>query len=543
MATNTTKQPVPLPRIDPPAFRDDFDGDADKSAQLREEWSKRVHRWTEAAILGDPWGRLHDDHREAYFNLLETPVPPGTQSVKIGWGAFPNRINVIFPNSSDAEKWDMADSGPPPVNNRPYRPEGPRGWQDEYCEWSVQSKNGKIVRVDFTCENGEYWFCLWRVDPDRVVELYRELLPPELAAQVKKEDLYLFLDGQPLIERETGRPAYNPLNRWNSTTSSGAIHLVSRPNTLFAEIELAGAATILRERAGQPLTGEVELIRCSLYGAEGRNSDPHIGAQVNALVRSSNLRVSLMNPVGLYIQDPDFSRFELPPHAPRGRKPSDYWKLVRGTPGLGLHATFAVPEEDGFTVGDITIDGVPIAFGAQITQTFEIALSAVSVPLAKPPIALACRSDRDPPLPAILDFNYLNLLLAAQNIDSPPATIHVEQGTTMENLGLWLNTGADLDVAVMFSGSGVTPWVKEKVRQPDGTVLLLLSVSVDGSAPLGDRSITLRNPQGTEGPPTPGRFEVTAPGTLAPAQEGLRLGDFGEFAARFGARRYHAPFR
>ncbi|XXX75906.1 hypothetical protein WMF30_50475 [Sorangium sp. So ce134] len=546
MATNTTKQPVPLPRIDPPAFRDDFGHDADKSEQLREEWSKRVRRWTEAAIVGDPWTRVRDDNREAYFSLLDTPVAPGAQPAKIGWVAFPNRINVIFPNSSDAEKWHMADNGPPPVNNRPYRPEGPRGWQDEYCEWSVQSKDGKIVRVDFTCENREYWSCLWRVDPDRVVELYRELLPPELAAQVKKEDLYLLRDGRPVIERETGRPAYNPLNEWNSSTSTGAIHLVSRPNTLFAEIELAAAATILREHDGRPVTDEVELIRCSFYGTEGRNSDPHIGAQVNAVVRSSNVRVSLMNPVGLYIQNPDFSRFELPPHAPPGRKPSDYWKLVRGTPGFGLHATFAVPEADGFTVGDITIDGVPIESGAQIAQTFDIALSAASVPSARPPVALACRSDRDPPLPAILDFNYVNLLLVDDYMDSPPATVHVEQGTTVENLGLWLSAGADLDVAVMFSGSGVTPWVKMKLRQPDGTVLLLLSVSVDSSASLGDRSITLRNPQGTEGPPTPGRIEVTAPGALAPAstaQEGWRLRDFVELAARIGARRHHPPHR
>lgn len=539
----TTKKQRPLPRIDPPAFQNDFKHDPRKAEELRSEWSKHVRRWTESALLGNPWTRLRDENRESYFNLLDTPVAPGAQAAKIAWRAFPNRINTIFPNSGDAEKWSMADNGPPPVNGAPYRPQGPRGWQDEYCEWSVQSKDGKIVRVDFTCENHEYWATLWRVDPDRVVELYKELLPPRLAAQVKKEDLFLLYHDQPVIERETGRPAYNPLNKWNRTTSGGAIHLVSPPNTLFAEIELAAAATILREKDGQLLTDEVALIRCSQYGSEGRNSDPHIGARVNELVRDGHVRVSLMNPVGLYIQDPDFSSFALPPNAPPGKKPSDYWKLLRGTPGFGLHATFEVPEADGFTVGDITIDGVPIAFGAQITQTFDIALSGVAVTSTKTPSALACLSSRVPPLPTVDAFNDLNLLDASgDNLEgSALRTVRIEQGTTVTNLALHLGSGAHRDVEVMFSGSGVTPRVQTRVSNDGSGVVLVLTIAVDSSAPLGDRSILLRNPGATVGPAAPGQLEVVAPGTLPKSPGGGRfvaLEELDEIAKRIGAQRH-----
>ena len=540
----TTKKQRPLPRIDPPAFLDDFKHDSAKAKTLRSEWSKHIRRWSESALVGNPWTRVRDENREFYFSLLDTPVAPGAKVAKIAWRAFPNRINTLFPNSGDAEKWSMADNGPPPVNGAPYGPTGPRGWQDEYCEWSVQSKDGKIVRVDFTCENNEYWTTLWRVDPDRVVALYKGLLPPSLAAQVKKEDLYLLFHDNPVIERETGRPAYNPLNKWNRTTTGGAIHLVSPPNTLYAEIELAAAATILREKDGQPVTDEAALIGCSQYGSAGRNSDPHIGAQVNELVRESHVRVSLMNPVGLYIQDPDFSSFELPPNAPPGKKPSDYWKLLRGRTGLGLHATFEVPEADGFTVGDITIDGVPIAFGAQIAQTFDIALSGIAATATKAPGPLACLGKRAPLLPTVDAFNDLNLLEAnsGELEGSSLRTVRIEQGTTVANLAMRVGNGADLAVEVMFSGSGVTPRVQERVPNDGGDgVVLLLTIAVDSSAPLGDRSILLRNPGAAVGPAAPGQLEVVAPGTLPKPPDVGRLvvaEEFGEIARRIGAQQH-----
>jgi hypothetical protein len=61
-------------------------------------------------------------------------------------------------------------------------------------------------------------------------------------------------NGAVVYDPVTGRPAYNPLNRWNSgpvvkrigdpaSFSGGAMHLTSTPNTLQTELGLAGAAT------------------------------------------------------------------------------------------------------------------------------------------------------------------------------------------------------------------------------------------------------------------------------------------------------------
>lgn len=149
----------------------------------------------------------------------------------------------------------------------PYGPYGPRGWQDEYCEWSVtRNAQGKIIRVDFVCENPEYWNSLWMIDPNRVLELYQSTLGKP---QIRIEDLYLYdKDNKVVIDPSTGRPGYNPLNKWNSGTDSndsagGAMHLTSTPNTLQTEIGLASAATLQRKIGNYDPNA---LICCAQYG-------------------------------------------------------------------------------------------------------------------------------------------------------------------------------------------------------------------------------------------------------------------------------------
>ena len=115
----------------------------------------------------------------------------------------------------------------------PYGPYGPRGWQDEYCEWSVlRNDRGQIVRIDFACENPEYWYALWRIDPQRVLELYRETLDqPRIAL----EDLQLTYNGLVVIDRFTRLPAYNPLNKYPKI----------REIALAAQWLVTGAQTVL----------------------------------------------------------------------------------------------------------------------------------------------------------------------------------------------------------------------------------------------------------------------------------------------------------
>src|SRR5262249_15068957 len=127
-----------------------------------------------------------------------------------------------------------------------FGPYGPRGWLDEYCEWSVaRDAMNNILRVDFACENPEYWYSLWAVDPETVRSIYETTLnagvPPNRQISVSLNDLVLMNQGKPVIDPQTGRPAYNPLNRWNSgpfavrigsqpSFTGGVMHLTSTPN-------------------------------------------------------------------------------------------------------------------------------------------------------------------------------------------------------------------------------------------------------------------------------------------------------------------------
>jgi hypothetical protein len=254
------------------------------------------------------------------------------------------RLSPEAPATTDLDRWTMADAT--------------RDAQDEYCEWSVERARGtgKIVRVTFTCELPEYWDFLAATAPDKALALYRTLVSPA----VQPSDLF-------------GAHGYHRRNRWNNSTSKGAMHLVHDANTLSAEIELVGGASVVRCPKGRLLTGEQELIHCGRYGEPGRNSDPRIGAQVNEMARRK-ANVTLENPVGVY-----FAGLDTPGWAtPDGSDPRAYWTYVRGDHDHPVRAVYAVPEHRGFTVGDITIAGSPIVFGAQIADFVSVKLSGLA---------------------------------------------------------------------------------------------------------------------------------------------------------------------
>lgn len=511
-----------LPQFDPPAYQSDFQsGEEEKEKAFRTRWNDNMNRFTEQTLQNDPWSSTNQPRLTEYYNPLNTDIPKGIKGAVIPWTAFPNRILITYPNVGQRKQWQYADEGPPDPN---YRPTGPRGWQDEYCEWSVtRNADGKITKVMFTCENREYWYTLWDIDPEIVLRLYRQLV----RSQVQLEDLYLRdNNGQPVIDRETGRPAYDDRNQWNSTTTNGAVHLISNPNALSAEIFLGGQATILREDSqGNPITDKNQLINCSKYGTPNRNSDPTIGAAVNGLVRgtgepSSGVRISLANPVGLYIQEPDFSSYELPVNAPEGAQPSDYWKIIRGRQRQAgenidyiLHAVFEVPEEQGFTVSDITINGFNIDYGSQIAQTFQIALSGLPVPqVPPPPKSLLCAGDPQHPLPRPYALKDMNMLSVAQRSN---LNMRIEQGTTVENIGLYA-FDSERKATIKFTGAGGVTVKKTGFQPaPGGAQIFILKITAAPDAPLGNRSVLLTNSDGSQGPSVFGMLEVVAPGTLA----------------------------
>jgi hypothetical protein len=165
---------------------------------------------------------------------------------------------------------------------------------------------------------------------------------------------------------------YNVYNKWNTTR--GIVHLTAPPNALTAEIRLGADATILRRNAaGRWLVEPGALICCARYGGPDRNSDPTIGAAVNALARQG-ADVTLKNPVGLYMDHIDLSGWELPDK----RSIAECVRIVRGRPKMIERMVVEVPPERGLTVSDITIGGVPISYGGQIAECITVKLVSIA---------------------------------------------------------------------------------------------------------------------------------------------------------------------
>lgn len=391
-------------------------------------WSQNLAGWTEMAAIGDPWSNDNDAPRDNYYNPLVSGMGDQGDAV-VKWTPFPNRMIAFFTDPgvtnggqlsqalTTDEIMELADTGKieqggttfvlndpqgaavllkipadrcPQINwtgaYSDFSPAGPRGWQDEYCEWSIlRNPQGKMTSIAFTCENPAYYLTLWRQDPQAVLGLYQTYIDP--AVQI--DDLYLRYaydqptgkKGDPVIDFTTGHPAYDPTNKWNRGPDrvtgqyGGAAHLSSPPNTLSAEIYLAGAATI--QRSSSVSNNPQSLICCAKYGQNFRNSDPNIGFAANGAAAKSKL--TLTDPVGLYLQQPqNLDAWQ----GPNGEKVGQYWKITRGTAGTGpsgsdqiLHAVFELPASAGFTIEDCSIYGQSIDHAGVILNQMKVALS------------------------------------------------------------------------------------------------------------------------------------------------------------------------
>ena len=393
-----------------PAGIQDFQKDPAKQKAMNTLWSSNLDEFTQQGMLSNPWNSTNTPKVTNYYNPVQNN--PKSKTYPVLWFAFPGRLHFNFPNATPVQLNEMADTGSMPalINNNPcgtptatipYFPYGPRGWQDEYCEWAVtRNPQGKITRIDFTCENPEYWNSLWLIDPNKVVSLYQSILNKP---QITLADLSL----PGALNPVTGGPVYNPLNKWNNGTISnntlgGAIHLTSTPNTLQTEIGLATAATVQRNNPSGttgntfwPLRMYNNLLCDAQYGQKNRNSDPNIGGNVNNLVNgiltaNTPQVATLADPPGLYIQMPDFTNYVTPDKTDA----STFWKIVRGSKTLNdqygnpmpgnfiLHAVFEVPADKNYTVSDIRINNSQpineqyIIWGSQVAATFQMQIVA-----------------------------------------------------------------------------------------------------------------------------------------------------------------------
>lgn len=274
----------------PEAIAQDYD-DLKKPTSLQFRSTKDI--WDMAELLAQAKGK---DATQASDEII---------SATIAWQGFPKRILELYRDSNVNPFEIVEEVGWPPkdLTYRSYATVDEARQMDEYCEWFThRNEQGKITRVDITCESPEYWTFLVKNRPDVAVELYQKYVNPKVTLESLLDD-----DGN-----------YNIYNEWN--TEKGAMHLNCPPNSLFAEVYIAAEAATRwssctsEESCGdgedggsycEPvLTGGGELIGCAKYGLSTRASDPTIGKNVNDLIRDG-LIISVADPVGLYLEKLD----------------------------------------------------------------------------------------------------------------------------------------------------------------------------------------------------------------------------------------------
>jgi hypothetical protein len=411
----------------PPADWHDFTPGSPNDLALVEQWNTNLAGFTSQGIIGNPWtadGAFPPTPN--YFNPADNdPTGQPTTIAQILWNVFPGRILGYNPAMPPAEAFQLADTGTYENGTFPeitspctgvrtqFGPFGPRGWQDEYCEWSVQYDPGttNIRRIDFTCENPEYWNTLWMTDPQMVLRQYQSVLNNP---NITMDDLVLKyapagdVMPEPVIDPGTGKYVYNPLNKWNfgpqttfdengTVTAGGAMHLTSTPNTIQTEIGLGSNATVQRTSGNTNLN---TLICCGQFGQIFRNSDPNIGGTINRDVNQasspvgSDCLVTLTNPPGLYIQRPDYTLYSMNGDpsfnfatcftVKRGYLGSDtnlpaslaaINSIIGTSSDFILHLTFEVPS--GKNASDITINNIlqnletTLQWGGQVAATIN----------------------------------------------------------------------------------------------------------------------------------------------------------------------------
>jgi hypothetical protein len=358
-----------------------------------------------------------------------------------------------------------------------------------------------------------------------------------------------------VIDPDTGRPPYNPLNKWNSGPQAvrsgagsfgGVMHLTSTPNTLQTELGLAGAATVqYQPPSGTGNNDPQALICCGNYGQEYRHSDPHIGQLVNQVVggevTGSPQLACLANPVGLYIQLPDLSSFQFGPNikvgvdVPANAKPSDIYQILRGfavvvDPVTGaafdgnfvLHAACQIPLSwlaTNLTLTDMLINNQPIRWGGQIANQFKIGLYARPLATSQTPPNASCTSTAPTPGQP-LQCLWAVLWNAFIGINEPcPTGAPMPLASNSTFIAPWLPTddstqqlvltcnptsqplqvqvqladgsGSDPSIAVTMTGSTPAYYAVPGNSYPGNYTALYISISVPAGTPAGLRGIQI----------------------------------------------------
>lgn len=311
-----------------------------------------------------------------FYNCALT-APADEVAIPITWSGFPRRARVVLGLDEAIRTED--DLKPFPGTEYGLRT------QDEYLEWRVERhpSTQKIARIVFTCESEEYWTEMASYVPDKVLELYRRFVSPD----IQRADLF--------SPPTTNRPieVYNPFNKWNRT--NGIMHLHSGNNRLGAAIQLVSAATVLRPpiSPGAPYLSDAARIACLAGSTDpNRAADLQVNGIVNRLAQCGAL-ISLAIPVAIYIAHYDSTCVT----DEAGIPVPDFWRVLRGSPGVAgdparpsriAMLEYSVPEEYGYNVDDLFVDGQPIRYGGQLARHIRMQLIAT--------MSLANKTVREP---------------------------------------------------------------------------------------------------------------------------------------------------
>jgi hypothetical protein len=305
------------------------------SADALTAWSSRL-----STLFDDVTGPSRH-----FYNATKADTPAAADVAAVTWPASPGRL--LSKGLSSEKRWKLADSD--------------RNQQDEYCEWSVlRDAGGKITRVTFTTETPDYYDHLMDTDQQLLLKLYKDATGKTVPIGKLRDKNGLFLAA----------------NEFNSATNGTIVHLIQRSNNLRAAVILAAEATVLRkDKAGKPVTHAQTLVACAGLGDATRHSDPQIAAAINNLVATKKA-ITLKDPAGLYLDGIVTTGMDTPDDT----DPQTFWTVERGSPGLAMRARFEVPSALGYKVGDITVGGVAVAFGAQLADRVQVRINAVAKP-------------------------------------------------------------------------------------------------------------------------------------------------------------------
>ncbi|KAK3941638.1 hypothetical protein QBC46DRAFT_353084 [Diplogelasinospora grovesii] len=334
MANTTFKK---LDAFDPPGFPHTNDN---LTPEQRSVWSsQKISSWMDAEIDGDGG----ETKLPQFFNGTVEEFDVDQKPLAITWVGFPGLVSNKT-GGVDMKRWPIADSQ--------------RHTQDEYLEWT----SGRMKR---------YWQFLAEESPEKLLSLYKSL-NPQYASQIKMEDLFQ--------EDKKRQQTYEII----STNPGCIVHLAHRNNTLQAEIDIAAQATVIRkDDHGKIITDKTQLIRCSRYGQESRNSDPKIGDEINKLAPDEYMMEFSASKFAL---DVDGTGENLKPI------PDGTFRFVRGDikkkTGLRLHVQIPdgiMSEGDNagrqLTVSDIfdTEKTVNIQFGAQFADYIHMGVNGIVI--------------------------------------------------------------------------------------------------------------------------------------------------------------------